>query len=108
MHTFLELIFYTLYFLIYWTLVSEILLTIDSIIFFFSPTFSRTVSFSPVLYSEVTRKWLDRMENAEARERKFQLEREQAYTAAYQQTENVSYYYILPEVYRFGKNRKFC
>ena len=58
------------------------------------------------MYAEVTRKWPDEMGIAEAKETKFQKEREKAYTEAYQQIKNVSYYYILPEVYRFGKNLK--
>ena len=70
--------------------------------------FIKLLSLSLRLYCEVTRKWLDRMKNAKAKERNFQKEREKAYNAAYKQLENVSYYYILPEVYGSGKNRKFC
>ena len=68
--------------------------------------FIRLLSLSRRLFPEVSQKWLDRKKNAEAKETRFQEERKEAYTAAYKQTENVSYHYILPEVYRFGKNRK--
>ena len=82
--------------------------SIDSIIFFVSPTF--IIGFSPAFgfYAEVRLRWPDEMGIAEANEILFQSERIQAYTAAYQQAENVSYYYILPDVYGSGKNRKFC